>query len=468
VVEGLRANAEFTFLSIFEGRRPVLGSPLNYGEQGGTISKRKGTMARKVLRTKVPILVLADAVATTGFARVTHGIFENLLDRYDVHILGVNYRGDPHDYEAKIYPAMQSTNSGDVYGFSRIPTMINVIQPRIIFVLNDIWVHSLYIKEFDSYIEQGGKVVMYSPIDAKPIEYQWPRALRNISRFVVYTEFGKEAIEDALVEWQDRIDTGKLEEELKFPKISVVPHGVDTNTFFPLPDSVDRDGKIILPGKLNAKRQVFPNEEDFLNSFVVLNANRNQPRKRIDLTMKGFAKFAEDKPDNVKLYLHMGVEDLGWNVLALSERYKMDHRLIISANVNTIPSVTDERLNLLYNACDVGINTSVGEGWGLVSFEHAATGAAQILPRHSTGPEIWGDSVEYLDPQFWLTTDRVLTEGGYINPDDVADVLQRLYDDPKYLEEMQEKAYRVTQRPEYTWQAVADKMDDVFQEVLEE
>ncbi len=425
-------------------------------------------MVREIQRMKVPILVMADAVATTGFARVTHGIFENLLDRYDVHILGVNFRGDPHDYNAKIYPAMQSNNAGDVYGLSRIPSMINVIQPRIIFILNDIWIHSIYIDELQLYMEQGGKVVMYSPIDAKPIEYQWPRKIKDIARFVVYTEFGKQTIETSLREWHTKIEDGKLEEEMKFPKISVVPHGVDKSTFYPLPDSVDREGNIILPGKLNAKRQVFPNEEDFLNSFVVLNANRNQPRKRIDLTMKGFAKFAKDKPDNVKLYLHMGVEDLGWNVLALAERYGMDSRLIISANVNSIPSVSDERLNLIYNASDVGINTSVGEGWGLVSFEHAATGAAQILPSHSTGPEIWGDAVEYLDPHYWLTTERVLTEGGIVNPDDIADILQKLYDDPTYLAEMQEKAYKVTQKPEYEWKAVADKMDEVFQEVLEE
>ncbi len=425
-------------------------------------------MAREVNRTKVPVLVMADAVATTGFARVTHGIFENLLDRYDVHILGVNYRGDPHDYKAKIYPAMQSSNSGDVYGFQRIPSMINVIQPRIIFILNDIWVHSIYIDHLTTYMEQGGKVIMYSPVDAAPIEYQWPRKIKDISRFVVYTEFGKSTIEESLKSWQSRIDAGKLEEELEFPKISVVPHGVDTSVFYPLPDSVNRVGDVILPGRLSAKRQVFPNEEDFLNSFIVLNANRNQPRKRIDLTMKGFAKFAKDKPDNVKLYLHMGVEDLGWNVLALSERFEMDHRMIISANINTMPSVSDDRLNLIYNASDVGINTSIGEGWGLVSFEHAATGAAQIIPKHSTGPEIWGDAVEYLEPKFWLTTDRVLTDGGYIDPDDLADSLQRLYDDPSYLKEMQEKAFQITQQSQYTWKAVADKMDDVFQEVLEE
>jgi len=34
----------------------------------------------------------------------------------------------------------------------------------------------------------------------------------------------------------------------------------------------------------------------------------------------------------------------------------------------------DNELNIVYNACDIGINTSVREGWGLVSFEHGGYG----------------------------------------------------------------------------------------------
>ena len=411
---------------------------------------------------------MADAVAATGFARVTHGIFENLIDRYDVHILGVNYRGDPHDYKTKIYPAMQVNSPGDIYGFNRIKTLVNAVQPRLIFILNDIWVHALYMDPLQPYMEAGGKVVLYAPIDSKPVEHQWIQAIAAVDKFIVYTKFAKEVIDSSIQVWKDKVESedGLPEVEIRFNEIEIVPHGIDTTKFYPLPDSVDKAGRVVLPGKLNAKRQVYPNQEDFLNSFIVLNANRNQPRKRIDLTMKGFALFAKDKPDNVKLYLHMGVEDMGWNILALAERYNIDHRLIISGNTNNIPAVSDERLNLIYNACDVGINTSIGEGWGLVSFEHAATGSAQIIPRHSSGPEIWGNSVEYLEPQFTLVSDRILTEGVYINPDSVADTLQKLYDDPLYLDEMQEKAYRVTKQDKYTWKSVADRMDKIFQEVL--
>ncbi len=110
------------------------------------------------------------------------------------------------------------------------------------------------------------------------------------------------------------------------------------------------------------------------DAFIVLNANRNMPRKRIDLTIQGFAEFARDKPANVKLYLHMATQDTGWNVIALARRHGIYDRLIMTRADNVAPDFSDEQLNLLYNACDVGITTTTGEGWGMVTFEHGPRG----------------------------------------------------------------------------------------------
>jgi hypothetical protein len=48
------------------------------------------------------------------------------------------------------------------------------------------------------------------------------------------------------------------------------------------------------------------------------------------------------------------------------------------------------------NACDVGINRAMGEGWGLASFEHAAAGAAQVVPNHTACSEIWRERAELI------------------------------------------------------------------------
>jgi parallel beta-helix repeat protein len=157
-----------------------------------------------------------------------------------------------------------------------------------------------------------------------------------------------------------------------------------------------------------------------LDAFIVLNANRNMPRKRIDLTMQGFALFAKDKPANVKLYLHMATEDTGWNVLILAKRYEIFDRLIMTQADNTRPAFSDEQLNLLYNACDVGITTVTGEAWGMVSFEHAATRAAQIVPRHTSLADLWAGAAEFIDPVMKLTYPGNLTHAHIVTPEGVA------------------------------------------------
>ena len=119
----------------------------------------------------------------------------------------------------------------------------------------------------------------------------------------------------------------------------------------------------------------------------MLNANRNQPRKRIEITMQGFALFAENKPDNVKLYLHMGSEDMGWNLMSLARRYDIEGRLIISNTSKETPTDSVKRLNMIYNACEVGINTSLGEGWGwsaLSTRDRCGRKSSRAIPRART------------------------------------------------------------------------------------
>jgi len=41
------------------------------------------------------------------------------------------------------------------------------------------------------------------------------------------------------------------------------------------------------------------------------------------------------------------------------------------------------------HACDVGVNTCKGEGFGLVNFEHAACRVAQVVPNHTSCKELF-------------------------------------------------------------------------------
>ena len=64
---------------------------------------------------------VGDAVASTGFARATHKICDVLRETYEVHVLGINYHGDPHPYPYTIYPAW--VPFGDAMGQRRMRGM---------------------------------------------------------------------------------------------------------------------------------------------------------------------------------------------------------------------------------------------------------------------------------------------------------------------------------------------------------
>jgi glycosyltransferase involved in cell wall biosynthesis len=184
--------------------------------------------------------------------------------------------------------------------------------------------------------------------------------------------------------------------------------------------------------------------------------------------MQGFAQFARDKPRNVKLYLHMATEDTGWNVLILAKRYGIYDRLMMTRADNVRPAFADEQLNLLYNACDVGLTTVTGEGWGMVSFEHAATKAAQIVPRHTSLEELWRGAAEFVEPGIKLTNPGNLTDAHIVSPEGVAAALQKVYEDREYRESLAEAAYRNATRPELNWNRIAARWKRLFGELGEE
>jgi glycosyltransferase involved in cell wall biosynthesis len=386
---------------------------------------------------KPKILWVSDLVTPTGFSRVAHGILKHLKDKYEVVGLGVNYRGDPHPYGFPIYPAAVN---GNVMGENRLVDILNNVKFDLLFVLNDSWIVGNYLRLIKEAVKSPlPGIVVYFPVDSENHDPDWYANFDMINRAVTYTEFGKQTVNDPTCNPGIKLD--------------IIPHGVDTEIFYRKYTN-RKDAKTVLVGKTRDP-----------NSFIFLNANRNQPRKKLDITMEAFSIFAEGK-DDVLLHMHCGIRDAHIDVARLAKRLNIDNKLILTNLNNGVQTVPESALNDIYNAADVGINSSMGEGWGLTSMEHAVTGAPQIVPNHSACKELYKDCGLLVPVVTNFTFDNSMTIGKLISPKGLADKMEILYSDKKKYNALSEKSIEKFSDPKYAWSEIAKQWDQLFTECL--
>ncbi|HEY9823906.1 MAG TPA: glycosyltransferase [Stenomitos sp.] len=394
--------------------------------------------------SKQRILAIGYAREGFGFGRVLQSLLQRLRDSYDVHQFEMTCTGNTQ-WPWQVYSNQMPE---DRFGERQLPQLVEAIQPDFILLLAELWDVPRYIRLFRQFASHI-PLVAYCPLDGELKLYPYLETLAELSLLVVYTEFARQQVLQAFARLKQN---GR---NLTPPNLAVIPHGIDTERFYPY----HADFKV---ARQMARAELFPTQPELHNAFIVFNGNRNQSRKRIDLTLKGFSLFAADKPDNVQLYLHMGMMDQGVNVIGLAKQYGIQSRLICTTQGRPHPVVSDAELNLIYNACDVGLNSSAGEGWGLVSFEHAATGAAQVVPNHSACRTLWPDAALMLNAQVspLHNLPLILRE---VSPEEIAQALQRLYSDPTLRELLASAAYRNATQPKLRWQEVVKQFERVFQ-----
>ena len=362
-----------------------------------------------------------------------------LATAHDVHVLATNYHGD-YDAEAvkyKTYPAM--VHGSDPFGSHRMAELVQTVKPDLIWVTNDLWVAITLWDAVKPFKEKlPFKFFVYTPIDSYGIFPELNAAVSEWDGLATYTEFGKEEL----------IKMGYEK------PISIIPHGTDFTKFFPI-------------DPLECRRELGVPED----TFIVFNGNRNQPRKRIDLTIKGFIEFAKDKPD-ARLWLNMGSKDMGWEIIPLFKRVARDagydptgKLVLTSPHFSTNNCLPIEQLNKVYNAADVGLNTCIGEGWGLVNTEHSATGVAQVVPDHTSLKEIFNDipriacNGSETDRNYGL--ERLLPD-----PSSAADILNYYYEDRNALKAAGNWCYERIHQKQFTWPVISKTMLGIVNDML--
>ncbi|MBK8283833.1 MAG: hypothetical protein IPK97_02555 [Ahniella sp.] len=100
----------------------------------------------------------------------------------------------------------------------------------------------------------------------------------------------------------------------------------------------------------------------------------------------------------------------------------------------------------------------MGEGFGLVSFEHAACGVTQLVPDHPALAELWGDAAVRIGPVRGEPQAFSPLQMSAVTAEQVADGLARTLESPDQYRHLSQAALDRARSPLFQWDVVAGSL----------
>lgn len=338
------------------------------------------------------LLAYMDFNTHTGFGTVSRNLMERLLPYfsekgYTVFICATNYHGKQFYFKVsnggKNYSALVTSakdtakNMEDMWHRDGFLKLLNDMPVNLVWIINDIPVVTPMVPVIEKIRKEykpskkmpDFKTVLYCPVDSRP-NPDWMNGLEKIDKVVTYTHYGKREIDMWQQNRKKKID------------VSIIPHGVDTNDFFPL--AMDREKTRVKYG--------MPKD-----AFIFGNINKNNARKNIGGTLLAFRDFVEKwkgfkgKKLTPHLYLHMSpTDDTGINLYRACKNLGIE-QYVSYPNADKYKKgygYDVEEMNEIYNCLDCYVTTTGAEGWGLSITEAMAANLPIIAPMHTSITEI--------------------------------------------------------------------------------
>ena len=324
------------------------------------------TAVSKPLKKLKFMMVSTHCHQFTGYSKVSHHTLQILskLPWIDlVHYGFQKFPNSPAGYRP--YPpnvdvidaASLEKEKQQGFGFSALPEVIRKKQPHVVMIYNDMSIVTKFLEEIrKSGIPRTFKIWVYcDQVYNCQLQAYLDILNRDADLVFAFTPFWKKCLKDQGVT----------------RPMDIMLHGFDPKQFFTIPKDVVR------------KQLGIPNE-----AFVLLNLNRNQPRKRYDLLIMAFVELIckyPTKPIFLMCVCDKG-EKGGWWIFEIFQRElklrnvsteMFANRLMVSSQDMIFK---DEDINMFYNVADVGISTADGEGFGLCQFEQMGVGVPQVVP----------------------------------------------------------------------------------------
>jgi glycosyltransferase involved in cell wall biosynthesis len=323
----------------------------------------------------------------TGFGRVTVELAERFVAAgLDVRILAVNHRGEPvrGPLAGRVWPAAIFGNShgGDISAAAIRGSFWKRLDPA------DDWKPDAGLVVADvsgllSHIGQATEetiaawrsipILHYCPIEGDNLPPTW-RQLWELVRPVSMSDYGQRIISAHVGRWVPRIY-----------------HGVDTTIFRP----VSINDPVIVNGKRLGTKEACKEHFGFTPTRkILLRADRNAVRKFYPALIQAFIPIAQADP-TVDLLLHCeAVDPIGDDLIAEVQRLPTEirdgKRVWFTGMHDTFVGLSTEGLVALYNAADLYVTTTGGEGFGLTLAESIACGVPVVSNDWAAEQEVVG------------------------------------------------------------------------------
>ncbi len=319
------------------------------------------------------LLVSTHAQQTTGYSKVSHNIVQQIAadGRIELHHfgfqrffeIGVGYR--PYPAGVTVYdPAAREKEEGvpkeQGFGYSQLPDIVRKVQPDVVLIYNDAGVICHFLDKlaaaFPKPEDRCYKLIIYFD---QVYTIQRPDLLARIEKeadaYFAFTEYWRRCLQ---------------EQGIKKP-IHILRHGFDAETYKPM-------DRLALRRKHNIAE----------NLFLMVNVNRNTPRKRYDLLVTAFAELVARYPQKPIALLCVcdAGEQGGFPLYEIYTRELIKRKVPVEQNLGkllitkTALNYTDETINELYCMADCGVTAAEGEGFGLCQFEAMGCGVPQVVP----------------------------------------------------------------------------------------
>lgn len=405
------------------------------------------------------ILVVGDHGQATGFERVIRGITTHLLETGEFSLVGrgIGYglNGNDRAYPYPVLPA--SFDAGSMLGTANFGRWLEQHTPDAVLFVQDLW-------NIATYLGHGTKdlpVVAYYPVDTPNLKADYCASLGAVGERVVYTNFGayesalgvraacdrimRAGVDPAAPITRLELPHGDLLHHLRADWLcaaqepsgyTVIPHGLDPAEWQP----VDR----------KTARAYFGLPQD---AFIITNVNTNQFRKRLDTTIRIFARVARVRKDAL-LVLHChGGDRNGWDLMQLAHYFGVQDRVVLVHALK--PVLSEEELATLYSVADLNINTSGGEGWGLNSVHSAACGVPQAVPDWSATAEIWeqDEAIKFEVSDYRMEPRGINTAHAILDVRSCADAIITFAESTGWRQALTEGAARFVAR-QWSWEQV--------------